>query len=477
MREGTAIGGWIQGFEGIAELAPAGDELHSFPEIMTWLRERKERQHVRIDRVPLSECSPWFLDREAGCIRNPEGSFFSIGGLEARCPDGKTLAQPVIIQREIGYLGILCRRIHGVWHFLMQAKIEPGNINYVQISPTIQATKSNFTRRHGGKEPPYLSLFRNMRREDILVDQIQSEQSSRFWGKRNRNVILRTEEEIPELPSHRWMTLRQIRECMKQDNLVNMDTRTVLSCMPYLFMINGIRGYAPEFVRSMRAIRHPDMTDIFLRMNNYKMFMAPALRQVPLDALKDWELTDTSLRHRRQAPYQVIFCSLNIEGREVTRWNQPLFAALGRAVFGLFCRISEGTLEVLIRIRPEIGCFDSVELGPSVQEEYGMESLRDSVANAFFGIMNRPERVLTDVVMSEEGGRFYHEQNRNILLLTEGNEVEYDPDRYVWVTLGSLNALNQINNCLNIQLRNLLMLLSMRANQPREGGDQDDSHQ
>ena len=49
--------------------------------------------------------------------------------------------------------GIICKKINGKLNLLMQAKIEPGNVNCVQISPTIQATKSNFTQVHGGKLP------------------------------------------------------------------------------------------------------------------------------------------------------------------------------------------------------------------------------------------------------------------------------------------------------------------------------------
>ena len=66
-------------------------------------------------------------------------------------------------------------------------------------------------------------------------------------------------------------------------------------------------------------------------------------------------------------------------------------------------------------------------------------------------------------MLSEEGGRFYREQNRNVILKVAPDRMVYDPEQYIWVTLGSLNALTQINNCLNIQLRNLLMLLSMKA--------------
>lgn len=460
---GTGIGRWIQGFEGIAEISSQGRPLYSLEEILHWLEDRKRNQHVQIELISLEECQPWYYDAGEGIIRNHDGSFFQISGMETVNPDGRKVAQPIILQREIGYLGIVCRRIHGIWHFLMQAKIEPGNINYVQISPTIQATRSNFTRMHGGKEPPYLNLFRTMRQEDILVDQIQSEQSSRFQGKRNRNVIIKSEADIPELPSHRWMTLAQIRECMKHDNLVNMDTRTVLSCIPYVFMMDSLGGYAEPFAASIQSIRHGDITEIFLQMNNYKMFQAPETRLVPLLSLRDWVFVDHRYQHREGWPFEIVFCRLNIEGREVTRWNQPLFAARGKATFGLICRETGGKYEILVSVKPEIGCFDAVELGPSVQEEASREGDRDSVAAAFFEELQNPDRVMADVIMSEEGGRFYHEQNRNVILNVAPDRVEYDPDRYIWVTLGSLNLLAQMNNCLNIQLRNLLMLFSMRS--------------
>ena len=63
----------------------------------------------------------------------------------------------------------------------------------------------------------------------IILDQLQSEQGARFLRKRNRNIIIKVEEEVPELEDFRWMTLGQIKEMMAIDNMVNMDTRTVLS--------------------------------------------------------------------------------------------------------------------------------------------------------------------------------------------------------------------------------------------------------
>lgn len=67
--------------------------------------------------------------------------------------------QPIINQPEVGYLGFIVKEFNGVLHFLMQAKIEPGNVNHVQLSPTIQATRSNYTQVHQGAKRYILSTF------------------------------------------------------------------------------------------------------------------------------------------------------------------------------------------------------------------------------------------------------------------------------------------------------------------------------
>ena len=205
-------------------------------QIISKINKKNEEfnKKVNINKISLDACKGWFYDDEKGEIKNKAGTFFTITGLY-RKNGGITEEQPVIIQNEIGYLGIIRKPVNGEMNYLMQYKIEPGNINKIQISPTIQATKSNFTRAHGGKTPAYLDYFINASRYKIVVDQIQSEQSSRFLGKRNRNIIIELDEkdDIEVLDSHDWMTLPQIKELMRENNLVNMDTRTVLSCLPF----------------------------------------------------------------------------------------------------------------------------------------------------------------------------------------------------------------------------------------------------
>ena len=129
--------------------------LHTTPELLDWIKERGDTIHVNIDHISLEACSPWHYDEGEGCIRDEHRNFFQIYGLRQYKEDRLIAEQPVIVQEEIGFLGIISCRINDTWHYLMQAKIEPGNVNVVQISPTLQATRSNFTGKHGGRIPQY----------------------------------------------------------------------------------------------------------------------------------------------------------------------------------------------------------------------------------------------------------------------------------------------------------------------------------
>lgn len=444
----------------------------SVDEILSWVTEKNNTLKVNMRKCKLSECKTWFYDEAIGEIRNLNNSFFQIRGLREYDDEDKLIIeQPVLIQDEIGYLGIICKEINGVIHLLMQAKVEPGNVNKIQISPTIQATKSNFTQMHGGKKPAYLDYFLNADKHTILFDQIQSEQSSRFLGKRNRNIMILINEDVEVLPSHKWITLKQLKELMKTDNLVNMDTRTVLSCIPFsLFDIknnelNKIKTlYKDEtlFNSIYDKPDHNDFVKIYRYINDYKMLRARKAEIVPLKSLRNWTFSDNEIKCKDNFSFKVIYCEIEIEGREVTHWAQPLFEAVGMATFGLIMSEFDGKKKFLVHALPEAGCFDGIELAPTVQLEPSEEkSDYDPITLFFLKKMQQPSCMRNNVILSEEGGRFYQEQNKNIIIEVQKDEIPVLPQGYFWADYNTLNNMIQYNNTLNIQLRNLLSLLEI----------------
>lgn len=437
-------------------------------DILNWVKNKNTEIYVNIKKIQLEDSKFWFYDNQKGVIRNKNNSFFYIIGLKEKIKYEKYnnfIEQPVIIQNEIGYLGFICKKINGILHFLVQAKIEPGNINKIQLSPTIQATKSNFMQTHGGKRPAYLEYFLNSEKYTILVDQIQSEQSSRFYKKRNRNVIIYLEdkEQIDVLPSHKWMTLGQIKEMMKIDNIVNMDTRTVLSCIPFYRYIDEYnikdRFIDKALYNSLFLNNENYISCIYRKINNYKMFLQKEISFIDLFKLKHWSMNGDEFSYKYNYPFKIIFCDITIEGREITNWTQPLFEAEGIAVFGLLTKVLNNKRLFLVRLCPECGCFDDIELGPSIQKEANDLKENNIVEKKFFENLHKGKNIIFDTLLSEEGGRFFHEQNRNVIMEIDDGEIVDLPEEYIWVDLKTLNELVQMNNVLNIQLRNLISIL------------------
>lgn len=445
-------------------------KVNSTKDILAWVEELNANAQVEIKECAMDDNSFWFYDDYNGEIHNRKRTFFSIRGIQVYENNKLILEQPIIIQPEIGYLGIIAKKIDGVMHFLMQAKIEPGNVNVIQISPTIQATKSNYTRRHGGALPNYFEYFANSDKYTVIFDQIQSEQAARFYKKRNRNMIMVVEEDIPVLPNYKWMTLGQIKELMKVPNLVNMDTRTVISGIPF----SGVDFSSDELTELKKYFNDKalfnslfdgevtkNLAKVYQYMNNFKMYNEKQTVLVPLNQLRNWTSDDYGVKCNEPADYEVKYYDISIAGREVKQWSQPLFKANGKAVFGLVTKVVNGKRLFLVAARPEIGTFDYIELGPTVQWEPTRVATQDNEVDSFFRERLDNGNNLIDGILSEEGGRFYHEENRNVIMEIFEDELSEVPEGYFWVDFATLNHMISINNCLNIQLRNLLSLLNI----------------
>lgn len=454
----------------ISSWVEKGNELYSDDELLEWIRAKNDETLVVINKSSLEMSDFWFYDKIEGVIRNKTRSFFEIAGINEWNNDRLVQSQPIIIQNEIGYLGIICQKINGILHFLMQAKIEPGNINKIQISPTIQATKSNFMQKHGGKIPAYFEYFRKANQYKIIVDQLQSEQASRFYKKRNRNIIIEVQDEITVFPNYRWMTLRQIKKFMRINNLVNMDTRTVIASIPFYEHCLGkeevklLEDKISDEILFRTIVYQQEqnlLPKIFTKLNDYKMFISSKIELVNLHLLPKWHMYDGSLTCLEPYSFSIIFCDILIEGREVTKWNQPLLKASGISTIGLIMCNDGDIRKFLIKVVTEIGSFDCAEMGPTIQKEPHDLDEKDRVERLFKLKLEKGEGVVFDQMLSEEGGRFYHEQNRNIIMQIDKHEIENLPAEYLWADYYTLNLLVQMNNTMNIQLRNLLALLEV----------------
>lgn len=455
----------------IKSLLTEQNPFNTSTELSEWIRLRNQEVEVDVKLIPFEKMEGWHID-ENGSLRHNSGKFFSIDGIHIETNYGKIPSwdQPIINQPEVGYLGILVKEIDGVLYFLMQAKIEPGNVNCVQISPTLQATKSNFSRVHKGKKPAYLDYFFNYKQENVLLDQLQSEQGARFLRKRNRNIIIKVDENVKLLPDFRWMTLGQIKKFMAMDNMVNMDTRTVLSGIDLVDYITPMVALEKmsEFGKAMLKSAQTESGQYTMRqllswLTGLKSKYDLIVTTKPIDYLQGWHRTKTEIANDNGKFFSVIGVNVTISNREVTNWCQPLVQPKQQGLCAFIIKQKGGIWHFLVQAKMECGNYDVLELAPTVQ------SLTDNFrayagkerANYTDYILEAPkERVIYDVLQSEEGGRFYREQNRNMIVVAGDDFPEELPERYRWMTLGQIYSFLKFNNYVNIQARSLLSAIN-----------------
>ena len=131
-----------------------------------------------------------------------------------------------------------------------------------------------------------------------------------------------------------------------------------------------------------------------------------------------------------------------------------------------FCHSGRGRrcLQFLVHLRQEVGSRNFVEIGPTVQCNILNEQLGVSCSSRhFLHLFQDTGRatVIHDSMQSEEGGRFFREQNRNMIILLDPSEQLSVTENFRWLTLREILDLLLHSNYVNIQARSLLSLVDL----------------
>jgi oxidase EvaA len=463
-------------------------------EFLQWFNSRRDAHNGKMQRVSLRDMKGWKFDQSTGNLGHESGRFFKVEGvwIETNFGAKRQWTQPIINQPEIGILGVLTRKIDGVLHFLMHVKSEPGNIGIAQLAPTLQATRSNFTCAHKGRPPAYLEYFLEADKHRVLVDALQSEQGARFLRKRNRNIILELSHDVPLQEDFCWLTLGQIHRLMQSDNLVNMCTRSVLACISFgSHLENGLsreqavrQALAPvkpaalpvhepvpgsfqarvlesELDSSSQALHSED--EILSWFTDLKFRYELNVERMPLKYVQDWTCGE-EISHRDGKFFSVVGVRFDTSGREVASWAQPLIQQRQEGIVAFIVKEIKGVLHFLVQGKVEPGNFDVVELAATIQCVTG--SYRDASKNEcppfFEYVLNAdPSQIRCGAMQSEEGGRFFQEQNLNAVIEADGSFPTEVPPNFIWMTLRQLKQFIRYNNFVNAQARCLLSCVSL----------------
>lgn len=445
-------------------------------QILEWIKRRSMANTHSVVLKPLDELKGWHFKPSSGDLEHATGKFFAVRGLKIRIDAGglRSWEQPILHQPEVGILGFIACRIDDVLHVLVQAKMEPGNVNLTQISPTVQATRSNYTQVHGGRRPPFVDQFLN-KAGYVHLDQLQSEQGTRYFRKRNRNMILEVENlganSAPE--DYLWVTVGQLNRLMGHPNLMHLDCRSILGSISFgmgmgdtIYQSENYSGFEAEVARSA-SIPYDhvgaDCRFVYSWLAELKSNVVSDIEIVPLNMLTEWGFSDGAIRHRSGAFFSIVGVDVQSTNREVSGWSQPLLRSIDGGIIGLIVQMQNGYLRVLVQALVEPGVIDLLELAPTVQFTPSNYQVALKVPLPHFAeIFLEPKisDIRFDSTLSDEGGRFYHSQQRH-MIVEIAEDVRLDPPKeYRWLTLTQIQRALENSSIANMELRSILSCFS-----------------
>ena len=145
--------------EAAARAEPKQVEQRCLVEFRRWRAEVVAKSAFSSRPIPFAASREWSF--VGGILRHRTGGFFALAGLAvaARTPELDGRQQLAILQPETAINGFLLRRRHGRTELLFQGRVEPGNIEAMQLAPTVQSTEANYNRLHGGDATAFLEWF------------------------------------------------------------------------------------------------------------------------------------------------------------------------------------------------------------------------------------------------------------------------------------------------------------------------------
>ena len=204
--------------------------LYTIEEIISWFTILRTKTELNVERCHLNELEQWNVTDDI--IYHQDNKYFEIIGVEVEAGNREIACwcQPLFKQVEEGIVGFIIKRINSIYHLLVQAKLESGNFDTLEMAPTVQCITGSY--KNAEYPVPYLNCFFD-KKVKVHYDTLQSEEGGRFYQQQNRYIVIEVDEDFPMQVHERyiWMTFHQAKEFIKFNNYFNIESRSLIACI------------------------------------------------------------------------------------------------------------------------------------------------------------------------------------------------------------------------------------------------------
>ena len=408
----------------------------STADLQLFLNKTIENSDFKLEKIKFSQQKQWSIND--GVLSHFSNGFFQIAGVKNKSTNEEHL---VLFQPQSALTGLALYKNNRQVFILLQARIEPGNSNIGQYGPTIQSTPANYLQMHGGKKTDYLELFTSFNPTvNTLGNNTQLDIGKRYFQKTKTHNYVELNELIETRENVIWVPLHVIADVLTNDNFLNADLRSLISVFDWDLYTND--NTSENYEREITE----DNSDIFsentLGKNEWEL--------TTLDKLNRWDVQDEGIVDIRNSGIWVDMYKTSCTTREVSSWSQPLLCCLNKGLVVLLIRKINDQFSFLVSIQSEFGISGEITVLPSYVIYPGEN--HENKSTLFEG-----GTLIAEMIQSEEGGRFYKNENIYQVILLE-NEIDLEP-HHRWITIASFKSILKSSNRASFQIRCIASLV------------------
>ena len=174
-------------------------------------------------------------------------------------------------------------------------------------------------------------------------------------------------------------------------------------------------------------------------------------KQISFFDLKNWQIKKNIISDNKKNFFAIRFFNVKANLREVKKWSQPLLSDFKNSLNTFLVKREKNQNFYLLKIIIEPGLSSAKFTSTLNIKNYNPK--KDYSKIEFFNFFKN-KNGLQKFIYTDEGGRFYKNETRNIISLIPNYKISFSNIKYVWVSHNQMIELIK-KNLVSIEARNL----------------------
>ena len=213
-----------------------------------------------------------------------------------------------------------------------------------------------------------------------------------------------------------------------------------------------------------KKFENEDISKVILWLKKKQNLDRTKVKIIPIKSLKDWSIKKNgNIYHKSKQFFSIQgIQTKNSNNREVSKWDQPLLFQKHGGILAIFVREKNGKIEFLLKARREPGDGNGIlKLCPSFSAtQSNMNLAHGGKKTELSELVINTKNIIGKTLHYEEGARFWRKPNKNLLIyLKKKNYHKIKNKNFIWLNLGQIKKLNQINGIINPFVKTILFMI------------------